>query len=775
MKIKSKLTLGSLFLTLVPVIILASVLGWMSIKSSTETLELVAMQHLVSVRESKKNRIEEYFSQINRQVLTFANDLMIIDAMTGFSKAVTELEQQSQIQNTSSIKKQLDSYYSKQFAPKYSDRNNNRSISTSKLLNHLDPVAAYLQLLYIQNNSHPLGSKNNLNIANDDSHYSELHEKFHPHINDFLTQFGYYDIFLVDSTSGRVVYSVFKELDYATSLKEGAYAQSGLGIAFQRANESNKTETFLEDFKPYTPSYEDPASFIATPIFDQGKKVGVLIFQMPIDEINKIMTNNQQWKANGMGDSGESYIVGDDYNARSLSRFLIEDKASYLAALSNSGISSDIVNKIKAKDTNIGLQAIRSYGAKEAVSGRSGEYIFSDYRNITVLSAYAPLNIHGVKWAILTEINQAEAFSPATILQEKIITTSIILVIVLALISIVIGIIFANLISTPMTKIAQAMKSIAHGEGDLTQRLDQSSNDEIAEIAHFFNAFVSRIQEVVKEVAQYSLQIASASEQISITALQTNNNINNQHQQIDNVAAAMNEMAITVASVAENANNAADEAKKGDIQTREGGKVIEGTISAINELNKNITVAANQVTELERDGQAIGSVLEVIKSIAEQTNLLALNAAIEAARAGEYGRGFAVVADEVRTLASRTQDSTQEIQIMIEKLQHGTSASANAMNSSVTLANDTVNHARSGTEALENITSAITTIDNMATQIAYASKEQSIVAEEINQNINAISNSAKDTVHASNESSRSGMELSTLASKLNNIVEQFKF
>jgi len=774
MTIKSKLILGSLLIALVPSVAITYIVSWQAIESSSTTLRDVAMEHLISVRENNKNRIEQYFQQINNQVLTYSNDRMIIEAMTRFKKSVNDLEAVASSSNVAGMKKQLKQYYVNEFAEKYSQRNSDKAIDSDSLLNKLDAAGSYLQYQYIQNNSHPLGNKNDLNAAKDGSEYSQLHGLYHPHINDYLNKFGYYDIFLVDPDSGRIVYSVFKELDYATSLVDGAYANSGLGIAFKRANNSNKTVTFLEDFKPYTPSYEDPASFIATPIFDKGKKIGILIFQMPIDEINMIMTSNQDWKDAGMGDSGESYIIGSDYKTRSLSRFLIEDKNAYLAALKLSGESQQVIDAIRAKDTNIGLQSVKSLGAKKAIAGNTSEEIYLDYRNVSVLSAYTPLEIDGVKWAMLTEIDEVEAFAPALKLQSEIMMLALSAFVVIALISSFFGVFFANMIANPLKKIASAMHNVAAGEADLRQRLDESTNDEISDIAHYFNTFVARIQSVIQEISSTSTQLASATEQVSVTALQTQENTENQHNQIEQVSVAMSQMAVAVQNVASNASHAASEAQKGDAETQAGGRVIEETINAINQLNNNISNAAQSVTQLESDSQSIGSVLDVIKGIAEQTNLLALNAAIEAARAGEQGRGFAVVADEVRTLASRTQDATQEIQSMIENLQQGSGNSALAMNDSVKLAGDTSSQAHAGTEALHKITEAIASIDSLTEQIASAAEEQTVVAAEINSSISSISASAQDTVSSSIEAAQTGQEMAKLAHQLAGIVDQFK-
>lgn len=771
MKIKTKLSVTSLLMALIPAISMAVIISWMAINSSKEMLRNVAMEHLISVRENNKAQIERYFEQINNQLLSFSDDRMIIDAMVTFKEAVRELEEEADNLDILAIKKQLEQYYSKQFAKEYS-RRNSHSISAVKLLTPLDTVGSYLQYLYIHKNKYPLGEKNSLSSANDSSQYSQLHGLYHSHINNFLGKFGYYDIFLVDPDSGRIVYSVFKEIDYATSLKDGIFAKSGLGIAFNRANKSDKRAAFLEDFNPYTPSYEDPAAFIATPIFEQGKKVGILVFQMPIDKINNIMTYNQQWESVGMGKSGESYLIGPDYKARSISRFLVEDKESYISSMAAAGVERDVLDLIKLKNTNIGLQSIQSVGAKTAISGKTGEEIQLDYRNISVLSAFSPLDIKGVEWAILSEIDEAEAFLPAENLQTKIIVTVLIGSVIVVIIAAIIAFLLSNRIAAPLTQMANTLKL---GKGNLNCELDESGNDEIADIAHCFNSFVNSVRQIVGKISEYSLQLATLSEQVSTTALQTNGYVNNQQMQIEQVATAMSELTITVQDVSRNAEQAAQQAKQGDKQAQAGELVIEGTIGAINQLNYKITDAAEKVSMLEQDGEAIGTVLDVIRGIAEQTNLLALNAAIEAARAGEQGRGFAVVADEVRTLASRTQDSTEEIQTMIEKLQKGTKLSAKAMEDSVKLAEEAVNQGHGGTSALQNITQAISSIDEMVEQIASTSNQQSAVSEEINRNVNAISDSAKSTVSASDDSARAGETMAALAADLAKVINQFKF
>ncbi len=749
-------------------------LGWLATQSSTEALQTEATKQLVIARETSKSRIEQYVQQLNNQILSFANNRMIINAMQEFSDSTKNLVADSSAAEIQNMRTQLSQYYKQDFSKEYQKLNNNQNIHTDKLLNKLDDFAVKLQYLYIQKNSNALGNKYQLADAKDGSDYSKTHAKFHPHIKDYLERFAFSDIFLVEPLSGRVIYSVYKEIDYATSLKQGAFANTGLANTFQRANQLTNRETVVEDFSSYLPSYGAPASFIATPIFDHGKKIGILIFQMPINEINKIMTFNKQWKSSGMGDSGETFLVGSDFKARSISRFLVEDKEEYISALKKSGITTDIINNISAKNTNIGLQTIQTKGVKLALSGQTGVATLSDYRGVTVLSAYAPVNIKGVHWAVLAEIDQSEAYAPAITMEQSIIWTASSIIVFMAIIALVAGFSFSTLISRPINQFGNSIEEIlAHGKINLTTRLDENSQDEFAELASHINHLLEKNQQTVQTVISASKQLDIASEKVSAVSLQTKQTVDEQHQKTEEIATAMNEMTATVQEVANHATNTADRTQQGHNEAKAGNQIISLTIESINQLSNNIQSAEHVVKDLEQDSQAIGSVLDVIQGIAEQTNLLALNAAIEAARAGEQGRGFAVVADEVRTLASKTQESTSQIHAMIEKLQRGTSKSALAMDESSSYANKTALEAVDGQTAMENIVNSITEISEMTTHIASATEEQSMVAEEINRNIIQISDYTKETIEGSNESLKCSQEMQQLAKKLQAVVKLF--
>ncbi|SFP37465.1 methyl-accepting chemotaxis protein [Pseudomonas borbori] len=311
-------------------------------------------------------------------------------------------------------------------------------------------------------------------------------------------------------------------------------------------------------------------------------------------------------------------------------------------------------------------------------------------------------------------------------------------------------------------------------EGDLTVRANYQGNDELGRIAHAFNRMRERFHGMLLQLSSATTQLAAAAEETSTVNQQAGVGIRQQQSEIEQVATAMHEMAATVQEVARSAAGAAQAAQQADLEAADGRQEVSRTIDAIDLLAAEVEQAASVILQLEQDTDKIGGVLEVIRGIAEQINLLALNAAIEAARAGEQGRGFAVVADEVRTLASRTQQSTSEIQEMIEHLQMGSANAVKVMGASRNRAQEGVTQvARAGT-TLDSITRAVATISDMNGQIASAAEEQSSVAEEINRNVVTVSLVAEQTSEGAQHTAATSEELARLAEQLQALVGQFR-
>lgn len=309
--------------------------------------------------------------------------------------------------------------------------------------------------------------------------------------------------------------------------------------------------------------------------------------------------------------------------------------------------------------------------------------------------------------------------------------------------------------------------------GDLTARTSYRSKDELGHVATAFNVMGEKFFTVIQDLSGATGQLASAAEETSAITEQTSQGISRQQSETEQVATAMNEMNATVHEVAQNAALAADAARQADEASNRGKQVVGQTINVINKLASEVARAATVIHTLEQESTDIGKVLDVIRAIAEQTNLLALNAAIEAARAGEQGRGFAVVADEVRSLASRTQQSTKEIDEMISRLQSGARDAVKAMESSSDQARAGVEQANEAGMSLDAITRAVTQINDMNTQIASAGEEQSAVAEEINRNIVTISQIADETASGAVQTATASAEVARLSEHLQTLVRQF--
>ena len=332
----------------------------------------------------------------------------------------------------------------------------------------------------------------------------------------------------------------------------------------------------------------------------------------------------------------------------------------------------------------------------------------------------------------------------------------------------------ARSIASPLAQVVNAMENIASSEADLTHNLDSRWRDEVTALSGHFNAFTSKLRTVIGQSMQTAGGLDQASQSLAEIAGNNQRQCQQQSQQMELVATAIHEVSHAVQEVARNAEHAANEVRRADEQACKGQHNIDSSLRQIDQLSETIGQAVEVIQSLAQDSTQIGSVLEVIRAIAEQTNLLALNAAIEAARAGEQGRGFAVVADEVRLLAQRTQQSTAQIQVMIERLQGNSEAAVNVINASSQAAQQTVEQARETGESLHQVISALRNLTELNASIASAPLEQSHVVEDINQNVTHATSLALENAQAADQSNEASQKLGQMADQLNRLLGQFR-
>lgn len=376
----------------------------------------------------------------------------------------------------------------------------------------------------------------------------------------------------------------------------------------------------------------------------------------------------------------------------------------------------------------------------------------------------------------LIEHQQDNANKERALVQQVYDTAFMVLIgvaVVVAIVMVAFGSLVASSISRPLAKLRSAIESTERNR-DLTVRVDIDQNDEIGRVAHAFQAMVDRFREILSNVRDTSANLQHSAQQLANTTEMTREGAAMQMRETDQVATATTEMTHAIEEVSRNAHQAADAANHANRETESGNKVLDEALSSIHSLSGRIDDAGKVIKRVETDSASIGSVLDVIRGIAEQTNLLALNAAIEAARAGEQGRGFAVVADEVRSLAQRTQESTQEIQGMIERLQAGAREAVRSMADGSAEMQRTMEQASHAGESLVSIKQSVAMINDMNTQIASATEEQMAVSQEISRNVVNISDVAKSSAHSVQEVEKTSRELSDAASRLAGLVNEFR-
>jgi len=702
-----KLSIKIPALVVLAAVVLALSVGVLSIQTATSNALVASESRIKAVLDTRADALSNYLGSIEQDLRVVSSSPFTVSAIGEFANAWTQ-------------------------------------IGTGQ--------TEFLQQAYITDNPHPTGEKHMLEAAPGEEGYHGVHGRYHPWFRNFLEERGYYDIFLFD-LDGNLVYTVFKELDYATNVVNGEYSNTDLAEAFETASaDSSEGELHFFDFKPYAPSFGAPASFISTPVFDGAEKVGVLVFQMPIDRINALMGSDI-----GLGVTGEAIIVGSDHYMRNDPRFATEPVI------------------LKGTLENAAVDA--------ALAGSESSIVTTNYRGQLSHQYAIPFEFGGAVWALVATISPEEVKGPISGMRNRILlVSSLCLACVIG-----VGIVVARSVTKPITALTDTMQELADGnlEVDLNSAARRDEIGEMFSAVRVFRDSAAHNRELEKEqIAQREQSEAERRQGLFEVADKFESSVKSVVELVSSASTELESTAQSMTSVIANAGHQAsaiaDASQGSNTNVQTVAAASEELTASITEISSRVTTSAEtadnaskaavdataKVEGLVAAAQKIGDVVSVINDIAGQTNLLALNATIEAARAGEAGKGFAVVATEVKALASQTASATDQIATEIAGIQTATT--------------DAV-------EAIGNITDRIEQMNVIAGDVATAVQQQGEATNEISQNaqqaamgtqqVNAsvasISEAVTEADRSSNEVLSAAGELSRQSEQLQSQVDNF--
>ncbi|WP_391090398.1 methyl-accepting chemotaxis protein [Vibrio sp. NH-UV-68] len=562
----------------------------------------------------------------------------------------------------------------------------------------------------------------------------------------YANLYGYYDVLLVEP-QGEIFHTVEKEQDLNTNVFSGPYSNSNLASLIKRVSESKRIG--IADFARYSPSGDAPSSFLATPIYDQKGAIKLYVaLQLSLEAINNIMHLDD-----GMGETSETYLVGEDFRMRSDS----------MRSASSHSVNASFAGTVEKNGMN--TEAVKS-----ALGGHAETREVLGYRGEKTLSSFNSIHVDGFNWAIVTEIESNEAFADIAKMQFNTWVTLGISIIFISFVAIYLS----GIIKRPLGGEPLEMMELANqvAQGKLTNTF--SNNTREGTIYSSLREMSLNLRALIKHIVESSQLLTTSAQDSSNVAVRTTQAIKQQHQNIELVATAVNQMNVSFQEVATSSASASQSSRNAKEKSIEGIELLNEGNQQIEQLVVDMRDLAKEMEQLKVSSANIDQVITVIHSISEQTNLLALNAAIEAARAGEQGRGFAVVADEVRVLAQKAQDSATDIQTMVMTLQQAANKSISGMEKNVLQVEEVSQRSLNTSKTFEQINDAVTQIDEMMDQIATATEEQSQVTGDIAKRIEEISESSIETATSTNQLMQTSSSVAQSAEELSNHSKKFQ-
>ncbi len=494
LRVFKSLSIQSKIVTMMLAVSLGSlgIIAYLGYTSGRAALADSIRRQLVSNRTAKTTELRDEFATIRDEVITLSGSEGVTNAMKAFKSAYATL-------NDVTVEREWDdkirAFYANEFLPALKKNVEGEPV-LDVYLPRLIPTR-YLQYHYMVMSPKPYESKGDDLERTDPGPYGEVHRRYHPGIHDFGRRFGFEDVYLIDHESGDIVYSCQKTVDLGTSLLSGPYADSNLGELYRSVRRGMDRDDYqFTDFALYRPSLNKPSAFVASPVFDQNKMIGLLVLQFPIERINKLITGNYSWEASGLGKTGETYLVGSDYFLRSRSRFMYEDPKGMVEVLKRLGKPERLIKRVEQTGMLILNMKLQNPQVERALAGEEGVLDGFDYRNEPVLSSFGPVDLEGVRWAVISEMDQSEALGPITRYGRDVLNYSVGIVLGVTVLSILLS----HWLVRPLQRLTKGAKQV--GAGDVGVQIPVTSHDEFGELADAFNGMVRSLRSKTEQIEQ---------------------------------------------------------------------------------------------------------------------------------------------------------------------------------------------------------------------------------------------------------------------------------
>jgi class 3 adenylate cyclase len=487
LSIQSKMILLLLLVSLLSIAIMAGI-GYYSAQAA---LRAAVADSLQGTRVAKTTTLRAMLDSLRNQVISMSDSKIAISGMKAFKTAYQELKNETV---SPEQKKALEEFYAKKFLPELA-----KTLSAEPVLEMYlpsTPVEQYLQYHYLVKNPHPYLKMNDLEVSETDkSSYGKVHEEFHKSFDRIVDIFGFEDVLLIDPDTLDIVYNYRKTSEFGTNLQNGPYSNTLLADKVRTISNSKDRDDFkIADFESYRPNFGRPMGFAISPIFDGSQMIGLLALQFPIDDFNKVLTGDKKWKEEGLGETGECYLVGPDRTMRSRSRFMINDPKAFVQVLRDNGMNSAVVDQVERQGNVMCVLPVKTESVDEAFKGKEGITVVTDYRGEEVLSAYGPLELDSLRWAVIAEMDTEEAYRPIREFGRTVLVVASGMAIAVTLMAL--G--FSYLLTRPLRILTEGARRIGAGESDV--RVNLAGKDEFGELGRVFNEMSDSIRKQKEEL-----------------------------------------------------------------------------------------------------------------------------------------------------------------------------------------------------------------------------------------------------------------------------------